>query len=147
MQNAPQRRSLAYILFCLCIAGFGLFVAFLGSEMSIGSVRRIGPGFFPTGLGIIICVLGLLTAFERETANFPRGSLRALIFIALALLVFALAVERLGLIIAVAGLVLLTALAHGRPDLKSIAGVTLVLSALGVLLFIYLLRIPLSPLP
>lgn len=147
MQDAPQRRSLAYILFCLCIALFGLFVAYMGFQLSLGTVRRIGPGFFPAGLGIIICVLALLTAFERETVNFPKGSLRALIFIALAILVFALTVERLGLIVAVAGLVLLTALAHRRPDLKSMAGVTIFLGALGVLLFVYLLRIPLSPLP
>jgi len=63
----------------------------------------------------------------------------------LAILAFALVVERLGLIIAVASLVLLTALAQGRPNLKSIVGVTLFLSAMGVLLFLYLLRIPLSP--
>lgn len=145
MQDTPQRRSLPYILFCLCIALFGLLVAYMGSELSLGSMRRIGPGFFPTGLGLIIFFLALLTAFEHETARFARGSLRALIFISLAILAFALVVERLGLIIAVASLVLLTALAQGRPNLKSIVGVTLFLSAIGVLLFLYLLRIPLSP--
>src|SRR5690606_5852607 len=78
MQDAPQPRSLTYVLFCLCIAIFGLIVAYMGSELSLGSVRRIGPGFFPTGLGLIIFFLALLTAFEHETAKFPRGGSRAL---------------------------------------------------------------------
>lgn len=146
MQDAPQPRSLTYVLFCLCIAIFGLIVAYMGTELSLGSVRRIGPGFFPTGLGLIIFFLALLTAFEHETAKFPRGGSRALVFISLAILAFALVVERLGLIVATASLVLLTALAQGRPSLRSTVGVTLFLSALGVLLFLYLLRIPLNPL-
>lgn len=119
----------------------------MGLQLSLGSVGRIGPGFFPAGLGLLMLVFALLTALERDEPNFPKGAIRALVFISLAILAFALTVERLGLIVAAAGVVVLTALAHGRPNLKSVAGVTVVLSAVGVLLFVYLLRIPLSPLP
>lgn len=120
-------------------------MAYEGSQLSIGTLTRIGPGFFPTGLGLLILVLGLLTIFEKDDIGVARNSLRALVFISLAILAFAVTVEPLGLIVATAGVVLLTSLAHGRPSIGTVAVVTAALSVVGILLFITMLRIPLNP--
>ncbi|QPC41321.1 tripartite tricarboxylate transporter TctB family protein [Kaustia mangrovi] len=120
-------------------------MAYEGAQLSIGTLTRIGPGFFPTGLGLLILLLGLATAFETEDIVFARNSVRALLCISLAILTFAVTVERLGLIVATAGVVLLTSLAHGRPTIRTVSAVTAFLSVLGILLFITMLRIPLNP--
>lgn len=122
-------------------------MAYMGFQLSLGTIGRIGPGFFPTGLGLLFLLFALLATFERDEVNFPKRGIRALVLISLAILAFALTVERLGLIVGVASVVILTAVAHGKPNPISIAGATIFLSALGFLLFVYLLRIPLSPLP
>lgn len=145
MQPAPKRRSLPHTLFCVCIALFGAFVAYEGMQLSFGTLARIGPGFFPAGLGLVILLLGLLTIIEKDDAAFERHSLRPLVLCSLAILVFALTVERLGMIFAVTAVVALSSLAHGNTSVRAIAGLAALLCLTGYVLFITMLRIPLNP--
>jgi hypothetical protein len=39
---------------------FGLFFAGFGTQYSIGTAIRIGPGYFPTALGVIVILLGIV---------------------------------------------------------------------------------------
>lgn len=41
-------------LFSLGIVAFGVYVILEGMAMSMGTLRRIGPGFFPVVLGIVL---------------------------------------------------------------------------------------------
>jgi len=45
----------------LCTLGLG--VVLIGSGYSLGSLARIGPGFFPVALGALLLFLGLLCLF------------------------------------------------------------------------------------
>ena len=87
------------------IAGLGVIAlsgafAIIGQDYALGTVRRMGPGWFPLALGIIGAGLGVLimiSAFLGPPRTSPQVQWRRLLFIAAAFLAFALAVEPLGL--------------------------------------------------
>ncbi|KKN65682.1 hypothetical protein LCGC14_0479070 [marine sediment metagenome] len=142
-----KHRRLSDVLFGALIVIFGLYVAYAGTQLTMGSMSRIGPGFFPLGLGIIMAVLGLATAIEpAEGKQETAFNFRSLIFISLALISFALLVESLGLVPATTSLVILTAIGGREPiSIVTLLGTIIGLSLVGYLLFIILLRLPLEP--
>ncbi|HSN19998.1 MAG TPA: tripartite tricarboxylate transporter TctB family protein [Usitatibacter sp.] len=46
----------------------GLGAAFQGSTYTIGTLSRMGPGFFPTALGVILALLGAAIALGARRA-------------------------------------------------------------------------------
>src|ERR1700680_2382950 len=58
MKFAQRRDYYAGALIMLLGAG----AAIVGSRYNIGSLTRMGPGFFPTVLGILLAVIGVLIA-------------------------------------------------------------------------------------
>jgi hypothetical protein len=103
-------------------------------EYSFGTSARPGPGYFPFGLGIVLAVLGGLVLFKALTLESeggdPVGAIawRPLIIIFTAIVVFGLALPRLGLICTLPLTVLLSSLAgrefHWRDVLISSALLT-----------------------
>lgn len=98
----PALGSLA----CMAIgAGFALG-AWAG--LDLGTMRRMGPGAFPLGLGVILLGLGaiLVIADLRRPFEVLPPDLRALLATAAAVACFALLAERAGVLPAVAASVL-----------------------------------------
>ena len=46
----------------LAVAAIGAFFALYGGQYTMGTAARMGPGYFPTILGWVLAVLGLLVA-------------------------------------------------------------------------------------
>lgn len=71
------------------------------SSLRMGSLNRVGSGFFPVMLGICIVGFGLailLPALWRNAGVAPSGlALRGVAFVGLTPVVFGLTIERLGL--------------------------------------------------
>lgn len=135
------------VAFALAIVLFGLYVAWSGVELSIGRLARIGPGFFPLVLGVVIAALGIGVLFEpREAEEKSPPNLRALLFVSLALIAFAGLAERAGLFPATTALVLLVAAgSRDRPSPLAILGLICGLCAVGYILFVWVLGLPLRP--
>lgn len=97
---------------------FGAFVLAKALSYPMGSVLRMGPGFFPTVLAGLIITLGAalaLHALRRRLA--PRMveiQLRPVVMIATAVVLFALLIERYGIVPATVTLVLVSSLAAPR---------------------------------
>jgi len=110
------------------IGGFVLMLigavaaAYAFDAYPLGTLRRMGPGFFPAYLGVLLVVLGLiilLPALFRAGPVMPQIEWRSLVFISLAGLFFALSVNRIGIIPSVMGVVLISALADNKLDLRA----------------------------
>jgi hypothetical protein len=96
-----------------------LYIAF-GAAFSIGALTyrmgdpaRMGPGWFPFWIGILLVVVGVLTALSgmRRTAapeRLKRPDLPALAWILGGVVLFGLALEPLGLVLSLALLVLVS---------------------------------------
>lgn len=140
--------GLAGRIFALCLVALGLYVAVQALGMPQGSLRRIGPGFFPLWLGVMMTVLGALAVLEPPERREPgeRFSWRGMLFVCLALLAFALLIDRMGLIPAVFAMVFLAALGEGEVRPISALFTATVLCAIGDLLFARMLGIPVRPL-
>ena len=147
-----QRRDALSGLLFMGLAAFGLWIS---RNYPIGTASSMGTGYMPRlllwvllGLGGLILVSGLLKADRLPEADASgAASWRPVVFVTLSLVVFGLALERLGLVLAILLLTGIGAVAgRGMRPLET-AIASLVLIALCWLIFIVglSLTIPLWP--
>lgn len=124
----------------LMFVGFGLFAAvFAYLHYPIGSATRMGPGFFPTLLGCVLAILGLVilaTSFTVEGPGLSKIDLRSLIGLHAACALFALALEPLGFVIALSLLIIIGAAAGHEFRLKEVIVLCAALVVFAVLVFV-----------
>ncbi len=129
----------------VALLAFGLWFAFYAqAEYDMGSLRRMGPGFFPAVLGVLVAALGVLAlvpALFRE-GEWPVPAIRSLLTIIAGGLVFAWLIEPLGLVPATCALVFIVVFAETRVRLLRTAILAVALSALAVAVFSEGLGIP-----
>ena len=110
-------RSLGDCLAGLMFIGFGAAAVVIGRAYPMGSAMRMGPGYFPTIVGALLVILGvtgLVRSLVGTAVPAPSFSLKALTLILTSVAVFALTVERLGIVAAVVLVVLISSLASGE---------------------------------
>lgn len=131
----------------------GVTFAWGATEYAFGSSARPGPGYFPFGLGILLALLGGLVLFKALTLESeggdPVGTIawRPLLVIVVAILVFGLALPRLGLACTLPLLITLSSLASDQFRWRDVLITSLVLTVGSWALFILGLKltIPLWP--
>lgn len=150
--NIKSQKDFFSGLMFMCV---GVAFAWGASSYTVGTGARMGPGYFPLVLGVILSVLGVAITFKSlvvETMDGDKvGSFawKPLFFIILANLVFgaaigglpAIGLPPLGLI---PGIVLLTFIAANAGDefqFKEITILSLILCLLSYLAFIVLLKL------
>src|SRR6266508_1659155 len=100
----------AGLMFIAIGSGFIL----LAQQYRLGDLHRMGPAMFPTLVGALLATLGLIIAlrsFALDGAPVPRFDARPIGVSILAIVLFGIALQWLGLIAAVAVLVLVGAYA------------------------------------
>lgn len=120
-RSALMRREVLAGAMFVAIAAFGLF---LSRDYPVGTMLRMSTGYVPRllcwmllGLGVVVLLRGLRDAYAPliSTAG-ALSTLRPLAVVTVALIVFGLALERLGLVVAIALLIGIASFA--RPGLK-----------------------------
>jgi hypothetical protein len=124
----------------------GAAFALAGRELDLGTSFRMGPGYFPLLLSIVLMLLGaIILAGAFSGLGEPLGNVpwRGLMLVLLAPVVFGLSVRRLGLVPAILVTVLIALYASRRANilLALIMAAGLTLFCLAV--FNYGLRLPL----
>ena len=121
------------------VVAFGLFVLHHATGYELGSARRMGPGYFPTLLGLATVLFGLgiiLVEGRRSRAPLPEElALRALGAVVLAIGAFVFLIERFGLVPAVIVTVMISAFAEPRPMLLRAALLAVGLAGATALIF------------
>jgi len=133
----------------------GLATAMGSTAYALGTPMRMGPGYFPLLLGVVLIALGLaialgsidLTAEPDPAKHVERPSLRALILIAAGMLLFAFALHGAGLALATIGLVVLSGVAYREFRWHELGALGGVLSVFAVVVFVYGLGLPFQVLP
>jgi hypothetical protein len=93
---------------------FGSAFLYLAQDYPLGSARRMGPAYFPVALSLILIGIGLVTvarAFVVPGRSIRDVAAKALALVTGAIVLFGLLVQRAGLGLAVAALVLVAATA------------------------------------
>jgi Tripartite tricarboxylate transporter TctB family len=82
----------------------GTVLFFASQNYDIGSARRMGPGYFPALLGLLLVGLGLaafVKGLRAKTSDpLPHHQLTPLLMIFLSIVSFAFFIERAGLVVA-----------------------------------------------
>lgn len=119
----------------------GVLFTILSQEYQLGRPARMGPGFFPTVLGMLMALLGLVIvwrAMARTSGEMRLESVgwRELFLILLAVGVFAAALPYLGMVIAITLLIAISAVASHEFDWKETAISIIVLLVMSELVFV-----------
>jgi Tripartite tricarboxylate transporter TctB family len=131
------------VMFC----GFGAVAILAARGYSLGSAGRMGPGYFPLLLAILLAALGGIL-IARSVVS--RGELLArfhvlpLVVIAAAVCLFGVLIEPMGLVVSLAVLTLMAALSRGRFRLVETLTLAAVLIVFSVGVFVYALGLPLN---
>ncbi|HEX2553218.1 MAG TPA: tripartite tricarboxylate transporter TctB family protein [Microvirga sp.] len=92
----------------LVFIGVGAATITVAVDYRLGSALRMGPGYFPSLLGGVLILLGILVlakALKNPEPVEGRWSLRALVLLPLSLVLFGLLMERAGFVPALVVLV------------------------------------------
>jgi hypothetical protein len=132
----------AGLIFVAIGAGFIL----LALQYRLGDFHRMGPAMFPTLVGALLAALGAiiaLRAFAFDGERVSRLHARPIGVTLLAIVLFGVALQWLGLVAAIAVLVLVGAFA--ARDVRPLQNVALaaVMILFSVAVFVWLLGLPL----
>lgn len=98
----------------LMFIAFGIGFAVVGQGYGMGTAVRMGPGYFPTMLGLLLALLGLIIlgqSFVVKGTRMPNFVLRPVIIVLVAIVLFGALVRSAGLVPAVITLVIVSAFA------------------------------------
>ena len=129
---------------------FGALAAYVARDYPMGSAVRMGPGYFPYLLGILLALLGVAICIKSLVIRGERieaASPRALLLVLGAVGVFAATIEIAGIVIATVLLVGVGAAASPESRLREVAVLIVFLLALAVGVFTYGLGLPFKIFP
>jgi len=128
----------------------GVFAVVAGSKYTLGTAARMGPGYFPRILGILMIVLGLILALRGvrlQGTPIPRWHWRPTVLVLGSVVVFGLIMDKVGMAIGTVILILLASAASHefRPKEAIISGVLLAALAVGVFVVGLSVQLPIWP--
>ena len=128
----------------------GIATIVLSSKYTLGSAARMGPGYFPRILGILLIVLGGILALRAtRTAGppMPRFKWRPLVVVLGSVVLFGAIVRTVGVALSTVLLIVTASAASHefRPRESLIAGVLLAALAVGVFVIALQLQLPIWP--
>jgi hypothetical protein len=115
----------------------------------MGSAGRMGPAYFPTVLGSLLAIIGLLgivRSFLIPGEPIGRFYMKELVLILLAILLFGILMRGAGLVPAIVVLILLSAYAGPKFRLGEASLLAAGLSIFAVVVFVKLLGLPMPAL-
>jgi hypothetical protein len=128
---------------------FGLGYAGFGARYSIGSLSRMGPGFFPVSLGVIMALAGVAIAvkgwLDSPTADVEhrRPEWRAWFLIAASIVAFVAIAEHFGLVPAAFAIVFISAFADRDNRWLQALILAIAITVIAVVVFWWALQIQL----
>ncbi|HEY0846879.1 MAG TPA: tripartite tricarboxylate transporter TctB family protein [Noviherbaspirillum sp.] len=124
---------------------FGLAAIVIGRDYSMGTAGRMGPAYFPTILGGILALLGLIAVVRslvRPGEGIEKFAIKEIILILVAVLLFGFMVRGAGLVVAIILLVFLSAFASVKFRVMPSVLLAVGMAVFSVLLFVKALGLP-----
>ena len=125
--------------------GFGLLAVFISRDYPMGTAMRMGPGYFPTYLGVIMMIFGAIVSamsFRLEERKLTPFAWKPAIMLGLAFMVFGWGIDHIGFIPSLFVLILMSAGAGASFRLLEVLILSVVLIAGAVGIFIYGIELP-----
>lgn len=134
----------------LMFVAFGLAALYFGQHLAVGTPVRMGPGYVPRMLSMILLALGVLVcivALVSGSDPVERPKWKPITLVTFGIVCFALLFESTGLIPALVALILIASLGGDEFKITEVLGNMVVLTILCIIVFklglsmnIYVLR-------
>jgi hypothetical protein len=116
----------------------GVFFAIIATQYRMGTAAKMGPGYFPFWLGVLMAFIGLLllfNSFAKKTAEekMPKWDFKIMLWITGSVILYGVLLPTMGFFVAVFALVLVSASAGHDFGWKGS-----LLNAVILMLFTYL---------
>ncbi|NOV25459.1 tripartite tricarboxylate transporter TctB family protein [Cupriavidus necator] len=148
MRIRSQKDFASGLMFIL--VGFGF--SWVARGYSMGTAAKMGPGYFPFWLGIVLALLGALVLFgslssKAEEDSLARWDIKTLLWILGSVVLFGLLLKPLGMVLSVLVLVLVSSMASHEFSWKGaiLNSIILVLISLGAFVYGINLQMPVWP--
>jgi hypothetical protein len=132
------------------LVGFGF--SWVARGYSMGTAAKMGPGYFPFWLGIVLALLGALVLLgslssRMEEDSLARWDIKTLLWILGAVVLFGLLLKPLGMVLSVLVLVLVSSMASHEFSWKGaiLNAIILVLISMGAFVYGINLQMPVWP--
>jgi hypothetical protein len=129
----------------LLYIAFGASAITIGRSYPLGNTARMGPGYFPVLVGALLVLIGIVVAARgmRSGAEpVQRMAMAPLALVLGAVLLYAMAIEKLGLVLALLAVVVVGYLANPRRRIFELVLLAAILIGSSVLVFFYGLKLP-----
>jgi hypothetical protein len=139
--RSPQDFGSAVVIILVGLAG-----VYFGSELTMGTAGRMGPGYFPRLLSWLIVAIGLFVGFKSFLIDGPpieAPKVRPMFFVLAAIILFGYMMSYVGLAITAVVLVFVAAYARKNVNILETAIFSVALSIGTILIFVYGLGQPL----
>jgi len=128
----------------LMFIAVGILAIVIASNYTLGTAARMGPGYFPRILGILMIVLGAIIALRSlrlAGPPLPGWKWRPVLVVLGSVVVFGMVVNWLGLVVSTILLIVMSSAASTefRPKEAAISGV--LLAVLAVVVFVIGLKL------
>jgi hypothetical protein len=131
----------------LAFVVFGGALFFAAQQYEVGSANRMGPGYLPALMGVVLVFLGacsLFTAWRNRTPDpIESTSLEPFVLVVASVVAFAVLIDWAGLFVALAALIFLACLRRVRSNPLEVLVIYLCLAAFCAGVFRYALEMPL----
>jgi putative tricarboxylic transport membrane protein len=130
----------------LIFIGVGLGAVVLGRDYGMGTANRMGPAYFPTVLGVLLGVIGLIIVLRALLrGSDPVGPLawKGMALVLGSVLLFAALAQGAGLYIALPVLIIVSALGSTLFKLRPVILLAIGMTAFSSLVFVRALGVPL----
>ena len=124
----------------------GLAAIYLGREYEMGTAVRMGPGYFPKVLGLLLALVGFISmvrAFLKPGEAIGRMAWREAMIVLVATVLFGALLRGAGLVVSLMVLVVGSAYASRLFRLKTSLLLGILLAVFSVFVFIKALGVPL----
>lgn len=142
MKIRNQKDFMAGLMFI----AIGLFFAILARSYQMGTAAKMGSGYFPFWLGVMLSLLGLIVLLTslRPSAieeGLAKWDWKSIFWVTFAVLVFAIGLPYLGMIISVIVLVFIAALASHEFHWKGTLVNSMILLFIAYFAFVWGLKL------
>lgn len=151
MKIKSQKDFFAGLMFMVV----GVAFAWGATTYSVGSGARMGPGYFPLMLGILLALIGSVITFKAMVVETEGGdkigawAWKPLFFILAANFLFgillgglpSIGLPAMGMILGIYALVIIASLAGNEFSLKGVLGLSTILAIGSYLAFVVLLKL------
>lgn len=130
----------------LVIVAVGCGMLVLGQDYALGTLRRIGPGFFPTVIAVFLIGIGLAIAIEDNIRPEPAEKVyfRPALIVAAAIICWSLTIESFGFAPATFLLIFVSSFAEDKPNYIRVLVLATALTLIGYLIFVTGFGLPFS---